>query len=428
MCHIIDRRLNGRNKSAVNRQRFIRRYKAQLKKAVADAISERGITEDGGEQVGIPARDISEPTFQHGKGGRRETVHPGNHDFITGDRVERPPSGQGGGGSEASDQGEGEDSFTFRLSRDEFLDLIFDDLELPRMAKSAAAQIVTMRSVRAGYSQDGNPSSLAVVRSLRGAIGRRIAMGAGIRRELHEAEAERDALLGQGDLDSPRLIELHEHIAELERRIAGIPFLDTFDLRYHNRTAEPKPKTQAVMFCLMDVSASMDEQRKDIAKRFFMLLYFFLNRTYEHIHVVFIRHHTTAKEVDEQEFFQALETGGTVVSTALKLMDEVIAARYPVEDWNIYAAQASDGDNWGSDTGICRSLLEESILSKVQYFAYVQVGAESEQALWKGYESLLADNPHLAMRKILGRAEVYPVFRDLMRKQDHERSRHLHVV
>ena len=104
------------------------------------------------------------------------------------------------------------------------------------------------------------------------------------------------------------------------------------------------------MFCLMDVSGSMDEERKDIAKRFFILLYLFLTRNYERIEVVFIRHHTIAKEVDEDEFFHSRESGGTVVSSALKLMQEIIRERYPLTEWNIYAAQASDGDNWDDDS------------------------------------------------------------------------------
>ena len=108
-----------------------------------------------------------------------------------------------------------------------------------------------------------------------------------------------------------------------------MPFIDSFDLRYNNHVRIAQPTTQAVMFCLMDISGSMDEQKKNIAKRFFTLLYLFLTRTYEHIDVVFIRHHTVAEEVDEENFFHSRETGGTVVSSALKLMRKVIDARYP---------------------------------------------------------------------------------------------------
>ena len=109
-----------------------------------------------------------------------------------------------------------------------------------------------------------------------------------------------------------------------------------------------------------------------------MLLYLFLTRTYERIDVVFIRHHTVAKEVDEEDFFSSRETGGTVVSSALDLMREIILDRYPTANWNIYAAQASDGDNWEDDSPRCRDLLIHGILPLVQYFAYVEI--ESEEA------------------------------------------------
>ena len=118
-------------------------------------------------------------------------------------------------------------------------------------------------------------------------------------------------------------------IKHLKGYIARVPFLDPLDLKFRNRVRVPVPSTRAVMFCVMDVSGSMDESRKDLAKRFFILLYLFLTRHYDKIEVVFIRHHTQAAEVDEQNFFHATETGGTVVSSALVLMDEIIRSRYP---------------------------------------------------------------------------------------------------
>ena len=203
-----------------------------------------------------------------------------------------------------------------------------------------------------------------------------------------------------------------------------MPFLDPLDLKFRNRVKVPMPSTRAVMFCVMDVSGSMDESRKDLAKRFFILLYLFLTRHYEKIEVVFIRHHTQAAEVDEQNFFHATETGGTVVSSALVLMDEIIRARYPADQWNIYGAQASDGDNWHHDCGRCRELLIDKILPKCRYFAYVQV-AEPEQNLWEEYQRIVGEVPHFAMRKAIEASQIYPVFRELFKKEgapQHERS------
>ena len=104
------------------------------------------------------------------------------------------------------------------------------------------------------------------------------------------------------------------------------------------------------MFCLMDVSGSMDQGHQGDGQAFYILLYLFLSRTYKNVEVVYIRHHTQAKEVDEHEFFYSQETGGTIVSSALKMMNDIINERYPANQWNIYAAQASDGDNWADDS------------------------------------------------------------------------------
>ena len=194
-----------------------------------------------------------------------------------------------------------------------------------------------------------------------------------------------------------------------------IPYLDPIDLRYRNRVRTPVPTSKAVMFCLMDVSGSMDEGRKELSKRFFILLYLFLTRHYEKIELVFIRHHTQAQEVDEENFFHARETGGTVVSSALVLMEEIIKARYDPGQWNIYGAQASDGDNWHHDSGRCREILNDKLLPLCRYFAYVQV-ADEDQNLWEEYTRVRDSNPHFAMQKIITPAQIFPVFRDLFKK------------
>ncbi|MBK8527649.1 MAG: YeaH/YhbH family protein [Rubrivivax sp.] len=423
MQSIIDRRLAGKNKSIGNRERFLRRYKTQIREAVKRAIDGRGIRDiERGEDIHIPKRDITEPVFGHGQGGVREVVHPGNKDFIRGDRIERPKGGQGGGSGsgQAGDSGEGEDDFVFNLSKEEFMQVFFEDLALPHLIRTQLAEVPEWKSQRAGFSNDGTPNNLHVVRSMRGAIGRRIAIGAGSRRELREME---DQLLGLRALFTPgdevaeqEIAALEAQIAHLRARLERIPYLDPIDLRYRSRIRVPVPTSKAVMFCLMDVSGSMDEGRKELSKRFFILLYLFLTRHYEKIDLVFIRHHTQAQEVDEENFFHARETGGTVVSSALVLMEEIIRARYNPSEWNIYGAQASDGDNWHHDSGRCREMLNDKLLPLCRYFAYVQV-AEEEQNLWEEYKQLLEVNRHFAMRKATSADQIYPVFRDLFKKE-----------
>jgi uncharacterized sporulation protein YeaH/YhbH (DUF444 family) len=418
MSQFIDRRLNPKNKSAVNRQRFLDRFRGQIRKAVADAVAKRSVTDiDRGENIQIPAKDISEPVFRHGRGGRREIVQPGNREFVSGDRVPRPEESGGGGGSQASDSGEGLDDFVFELSRDEFLEFIFEDLELPNLVKRQLARKAAFTSQRAGFTADGSPCNLHVVRSMREALARRTALRAPLRDRKRELEEELEELLRSQHPDAERIEQLREEIACLEQKIARVPFIDTFDLRFRSRIQVPKPTTQAVMFCLMDVSGSMDEIKKNLAKRFFLLLYLFLTRNYERTDVVFIRHHTVAMEVGEQDFFYSRETGGTVVSSALELMRNIIRDRYPSRDWNIYGAQASDGDNWPDDSSNCYRLLMEDIMPCVQYYSYIEINNHEPHSLWMEYEKVAKYWPNFALQSIYDAADIYPVFRELFKKQ-----------
>ena len=417
---IVDRRYDSKNKSSVNRSRFIRRFKGQIGRAVKEAIDRRSIADiDKGEKIGIPAGDISEPHFGHGRGGIRQDVLPGNDRFHSGDEMERPAGGAGGaGGGKASPDGSHEDNFAFSLSREEFLNIFFDDLALPNLVKTQLARVDEYKRVRAGYTSTGVPTNISIVRSMRGAAGRRIAVGSPSRKAIRAMEEELQQLEACGEGDGLRARELRREIARLTRRLENIPFIDTFDLRFNNRIRIPQPSTRAVMFCLMDVSGSMDEDKKQAAKRFFMLLYLFLTRTYKHIEVVFIRHHTQAQEVDEDNFFHSRESGGTVVSSALELMHQIIVERFQSSAWNIYGAQASDGENWDADSPRCRELLNDSILPYVQYYAYIEITATEPQNLWREFERVRqANGARFAMQRIEGLADIYPVFRELFRKQ-----------
>ncbi|HYQ40026.1 MAG TPA: YeaH/YhbH family protein [Pseudomonas sp.] len=421
MSYVIDRRLNGKNKSTVNRQRFLRRYRDHIKKAVEEAVSRRSITDmEHGEQISIPGRDIDEPVWHHGRGGRQTIIHPGNKEFTTGERIPRPSGGGGGGAGQgkASNSGEGMDDFVFQITQEEFLDFMFEDLALPNLVKKHLTGMDSFKTVRAGISSEGTPARLNIVRTLRSAHARRIALSGSSRSHLRELKAELERLKREEPDNFGDIRDLEEQIAGLRARIERLPFLDTFDLKYNLLVKQPNPTSKAVMFCLMDVSGSMTQATKDIAKRFFILLYLFLKRSYDKIEVVFIRHHTSAKEVDEQEFFYSRETGGTIVSSALKLMQEVLAARYPVNEWNIYAAQASDGDNWNDDSPVCRDILLRQIMPFVQYFSYVEITPREHQALWHEYEQVAEAFPDsFAQQQIVSAADIYPVFRELFQRR-----------
>lgn len=414
---IIDRRQQDKQKSAVNRQRFLKRFRKHIKEAVRDAVNKRSITDmERGEEIAIPKKDISEPIFRHGKGGKQRRVLPGNKEFVRGDRIDRPSSGGGSGGGTASDQGEGMDEFVFELNQQEFLDFMFEDLELPNLVRKQLKDSDSYKLAKGGYQREGIPARLNVVQSLKGAKARRIALRGAIQREINALEQALEAL--DEDEDVRARSDVMVKLDRARRRINQIPFLDDFDLRYNNMIRQPNPTTSAVMFCLMDVSGSMTQDIKDLAKRFFVLLHLFLRRHYEKIEVVFIRHHTKADEVDEEEFFYSRETGGTVVSSALELMITIIRERYPTDSWNIYGAQASDGENWQDDSPKCRDLLVRSLLPLVQYFAYVEISSGKEQDLWQTYSDVPGIFPErFAMRNVSGPADIFPVFRNLFERK-----------
>ena len=364
--YIVDRRLNPGGKSFANRQRFLRRAKDLVQRAVRDSAKTRDIKdlEKAGE-VTIPLDGIGEPTLRRqSTGGKRDYILPGNKVYNEGDRIERP-KGKGGGGSGAGDGGGGDDSFRFVLTRDEFLAMFLDDLELPDLAKKRLSVTETQGMRRAGYTVSGSPANIALTRTLQNSLARRIAMRRPKADEIATLEGDLERL---DDPASEEAEAVRHTIAGLRARQGRTPYLDPLDLRYRRFEPYPKPIAQAVMFCLMDVSGSMTEHMKDLAKRFFMLMHVFLTRRYKHVDIVFIRHTDKAQEVDEETFFASGETGGTLVSSALVEMKRIIAERYSPGDWNIYGAQASDGDNSSSDAERVRTLLQVGLLPHCAIF------------------------------------------------------------
>lgn len=413
---IVDRRLNPGGKSLENRQRFLRRAKALVRGAVKKSTEGRDIRDvlEGGE-VSIPLDGMHEPRFRR-EGGTRDRVLPGNKKFVEGDIL--PRSGEGRGKASEPGEGDGEDAFRFVLSRDEFVDLFLDDLELPDLAKRRLAEAESEGLRRAGYATSGSPANISVSRTVQLALARRLAL----RRPRPETIAQLEAELA--DCGEERRAELMAEIEKLKAKIRRIPFIDPIDIRYRRFETVPKPAAQAVMFCLMDVSGSMSEHMKDLAKRFYMLLYVFLTRRYRHVEIVFIRHTDRAEEVDEETFFHGPASGGTMVSSALQAMHEIVRSRFRPADWNIYAAQASDGDNSLSDNAVTGRLLTEMILPVSQFFAYLEVGEAGgstfempDSSLWTLYERLRADGAPLSMRKVSDRSEIFPVFHDLFQRR-----------
>src|SRR3989440_12288099 len=424
--NIVDRRPNPKGKSLSNRQRFLARARAEVKPAVQEPLRKRKVADVGhGEKVAIPTRVFPAPIYhKNRRTGKTDHIIPGNKEYVRGDEIPRPTGGEGQGGREGSPDGSGDDAFEFTLSKEEFLDMFFEDLELPDLVKKSLKETFAVDLQRAGYTVTGSPANLSIRRTMRNSMARRISLRRPKQWELEALGEAIDAARARGaEEEAERLLR---ELDRLEHRSKIIPYIDPIDVRYNRFDRVPRPNTEAVMFCLMDVSGSMTEAMKDLAKRFFMLLHVFLIRRYRHVDIVFIRHTSTAEEVDEETFFYSRETGGTVVSTALEKMLEIARARYSTDRWNIYGAQASDGDNYGADSSRCVSLLGGEVLPLCQYFAYVEVGdgmggsltgLSRDSDLWRCDSHVAPAHSHFAMRRGGGPAQMLYVLHQVFAKR-----------
>lgn len=428
MTHtIIDRRPNSnKGKSTVNRKKFIDRVKTKIRETVRKSIKEGKITDivkNKKEKINIPKKDIEEPTFTHKKSGTKRKVLPGNKEYIPGDKIPKPPESEGTPKA-SNESGNEDDNFEFQLTNEEYMDIFFEDLELPNLEEKSIATIDNFSWQRSGYTTDGDYSNLDLLKSMKEASGRRKSLCSMKNKKLKELNKEKNIIeefINNNPLleclnEKQRLIEIEEEIKKIKIKINNIPFIDEMDLKFKNKIKVPSPITQAVMFAIMDISGSMSEWHKEMAKRFFMLLYIFLNRSYKKIDIVFIRHHTESKEVTEEEFFYNKETGGTLVSPALELTMDIIKKRYPTNNWNIYCAQASDGDNWAEDNENVISILEKQLLPIIKYYSYIEIN-ERDGDLWLPYSKLMEKHKDkFSIAKIKDIGDIFPVFRELFKK------------
>ncbi|MDY0029159.1 MAG: YeaH/YhbH family protein [Pseudobdellovibrionaceae bacterium] len=462
MAVIVDSR-HVKNAGIENRRRFIDRIKGQAKKAIMDSISDRKIGEIGKEgiDVNVNPNDISEPSIAHGKGGNNRHVHPGNKKYHRGQEIPKPNGGGGGGsGNGASASGEGEDDFVFHLSREEFLDLFFEDLELPNMTRKNLVESSQKIRRRAGYTTTGEANQINLLSTFMRRKGRLMATESPHYREMEEilqemisvlskytpslkthfnkAQAEEDYLPLKFSVEalqqdvaemkiSARGVMSHEDeskIRDLELRLEEeegkrssiVRWDDVNDTRYNNYPEFPVPENKSVMFCVMDVSGSMDEEKKTFAKIFYFLLHTFLTRNYSTVDIVFIRHHERAKEVDEEEFFYSRETGGTIVSSALQMVDDIARERFLPQGYDVYMAQASDGDNFDHDIQASRDAIE-SILTYAQGVFYTEITRRPQQNLWKMYNEVKSTHSdNFWMGIIREKVDIAKVFRGFFAK------------
>jgi hypothetical protein len=431
VTHFVDRRLNPKGKSLANRQRFLRRARTQIREAVQKSLKDANVADlDKDRKIKISAKGTREPRFRLDprSSGERDFVLPGNKEFSPGDQIEKPKGGAGGGGKEAGDGGDGEDDFEFTMTQEEVLDIFFEDLELPNLVRTTLKETPNKQWKRAGITTAGSPTQINLVRTMRNSYGRRLALKRPTTADVAALEAALDDAERADPVDTAKIAALKEDLARAIAKRKWVGFIDPIDVRFNSFTEQPQPTSQAVMFCLMDVSGSMGEREKDLAKRFYMLLHLFLKRRYKKVDVVFIRHTHDAQEVNEHEFFYSRQSGGTIVSTALEKMLEIQRERYATADWNIYAAQASDGYTQSGDARTCVDMLNQQIMPLCQYYAYIEILDEREMEvfasedsgaeLWRAYRTVAADWSNFATKRIAKPADIFPVFRELFKKAE----------
>src|SRR6185437_4304054 len=280
-------------------QRFLRRARAQIREAVQKSLKDAAVSDIGKERkIRISTKGTKEPRFRLDPkaSGEQDFVLPGNKEFMPGDEIKKPPKGEGGA------SGKGEDDFEFTMTQDEVLDIFFEDLELPNLVRTTLKETPSKSWKRAGITTTGSPNQINLIRTMRNSYGRRLALKRPSLADISELEAKLEAAERtepQTDESRALIAQLKERLAKANSKRKWVAFVDPIDVRFNTFTEQPIPTSQAVMFCLMDVSGSMGEREKDLAKRFYMLLHLFLKRRYEKVDVVFIRHTHDAQEVDE---------------------------------------------------------------------------------------------------------------------------------
>lgn len=418
----VDRRKTTGNKSAPNREALLRRIKMAIKGANPSKLGQ-SVTDDAADAVNpvrVASDTLHEPRFMYESGtGDNEFVLVGNEEFERGDRIPLNGGGSGNGsGKGAGDSGSGEDDFVVNITSEEFMNIFFEDCELPNLEETNERVLPETEPKHAGFSRDGTPASLRVVRSFKQAMPRRKIMSKGHNQRLLSLMEELDAILQEEDSDekTAKVAELKAQIEEVSRVISAIPFFEKMDLRYAKTEQQLVRSVDAVLIIIMDISGSMSQYEKTIARKFFALQYAFIRRKYPSIDVIFIAHTETAMEMDEDEFFSTRIMGGTVVSSSYDLALEIINKRYDPSLTNIYISQASDGDNYDSDNAYAKETLFKKLIPKVRHMSYANVGRPitySVRTFLDVAKEVAKDTKKLSVVEIKTEAEVFPKFRSI---------------
>jgi len=358
-------------KGPADQARHNEKIKDAVRKNLADIVSEQSIiTSDGRKIVKVPIRSLDEYRFRFGDEGK-QGVGQGEGGTQKGDVLERRGQpGQGPGKGQGAGEEPGIDYYEAEFTMDELTALIFEDLGLPNLEEKKTQTIASPSISFNDIRRSGTLPNLDKKQTLK-------------------QNLKRNAMHGN----------------------ARVGDFKPEDLRFKTWEETFERRASAVVLAMMDVSGSMGAFEKYIARSFYYWMVAFLRTKYDNVEIVFIAHHTEAKEVTEQEFFSRGESGGTKVSSAYQLAADLVRTRYRSEDWNIYPFHFSDGDNWPSDNALCRDLVGQ-LLEVSALFGY----GEIRQGRYAYHSTLMStfeqiSHPKLAALVIGAKADVYPALR-----------------
>ena len=378
------------DRAASDRSRHRQKIEKAIKESIKDVVAEESIIgQSGKKKIRIPVKGIREHRFVYGSNEKNKRVGSAEgKDVRKGQRVgHRRRKRQEG--DEKPGNKPGEEMYEIEMSLEELAGYLFSDLELPELEKKNFKFTTQEKVKRKGKRPYG--------------IRPRLSKKETIKQKIRRKKAAIKS--GAYDPESEDRFTFHES-----------------DLRYKHIAPVIKENTAAVIFFVMDVSGSMTKSKKFLARSFFFLLYQFLNHKYSSVDVVFVSHTADAHEVNEEQFFTQVPNGGTLVSTGLVKVEEIIEKRYHPDNWNIYTFYCGDGDNWSIDNK--EALAAFKRLKEVnQMMAYTEVGkprGQSEYSLFSGtVEKRLWDWTKLAESKRFKRVrlveanDVWPAFKKL---------------
>jgi hypothetical protein len=447
----VDRRKAGKDKSAANRQRLLKRIRTFVKNAAPQSIGQNvsGQGSSNTSPVKVAGSALEEPRFAYAQPTERTLIIIGNDEYNRGDIIPIPEGemGEGDGeGGRAGDGENGEDSFVINVAKDEFLDLFFEDCELPNLTNEKFTDKLDTTFQPAGFSTSGSPSQLSIIRTYKQSLGRRFALKGPYEEEREALEKELadiyDDIAQHPPEDmviqkwSKRIDEIEARLGEIQTKMIFLDGFDKSDLRYRRKEAKPLKTVDAVLLMLMDISGSMDEEKKTTARRWFALLYAFIKRRYGSADLIFLAHTTVPMEMPENEFFTTRVNGGTEVSPALVMANQIIDTRYDHTQTNIYLSHGSDGDNWANDNDKIEGQMlgENGLMSKIQMFSYVEVGkratgpasswfslnnftSSTRTNLWEAYDKVHDKLPKkMDLSVIESPSDCYSVFQKVFKK------------